>query len=93
MIVFFIERAKIFQKRECSVEWMDEMEQIRSLPYDPEKTIILNYPHYIEAMFYTDFTVYSYIPNTTVSQEYNADYVFISYDPESDVKFKIIELN
>ncbi|UTW64547.1 glycosyltransferase family 39 protein [bacterium SCSIO 12741] len=56
-----VERMKPFDDRIKNPQWAIEL---RSLGKEPiEKGVLLNYERNIEAMFYTNLTVYSHLPN------------------------------
>src|SRR5690606_23497841 len=54
---YSIERIKPFQNRDRSPEWVSDL---KSFPAN--EGILFNYPHPVEAMFYTNLTVYSSLP-------------------------------
>lgn len=54
---YCIERIKPFEIRERKVDWVEDLKKFNN-SHDGE-TLIFNYPKPIEAMFYTDATVYS----------------------------------
>jgi len=57
---YTIERTKPFEQRDRNPAWVKELQEFSSVSH--AKGILLNYPHPIEAMFYTGLTVYSHIP-------------------------------
>ena len=57
---YCIERAKPFNYRERNPEWVAELRSLNSEHI--EKGVLLNYGNPVEAMFYTDMTAYSSIP-------------------------------
>ncbi|MFH0757552.1 MAG: glycosyltransferase family 39 protein [Bacteroidota bacterium] len=59
-IRYSIERIKPFSQTDRSPQWVIDLKQINDGRYN--NAIVFNYDHPIEAMFYTDFTVYSAIP-------------------------------
>lgn len=80
---YSIERTKVFEIRDTEEEWKRDISKFNILPYDPEKTIIFNVDHAIEAMFYTNYTVYPNIPDSsTIIQLSSAGYILLEYDPE-----------
>jgi 4-amino-4-deoxy-L-arabinose transferase-like glycosyltransferase len=65
---YAIERSKAFSDRERNPEWAKELRALNLTETDP-KTILFNYPRPIEAMFYTQLTVYQEIPDTDTIRE------------------------
>lgn len=60
-IRYTIERVKPFEKIDRNPLWAVELRKLNKQNF--EKGILFNYDKPIEAMFYTDLTVYSYIPD------------------------------
>lgn len=57
---YAIDREKVLVKGEADNEWVDDL---RNLPdYSHKNVIMFNYPKPIDAMFFTDFTVYRQVP-------------------------------
>jgi len=65
---YTIERVKPFVKRERNPEWAKELRALNLTETDP-KTILFNYPRPVEAMFYTQLTVYPDIPDLKTIRE------------------------
>ena len=61
---YSIERLKPFQKRDRNPQWTRQLRELGKEGY--ENAVLFNYPNYIEAMFYTGFTVYQQIPDKSV---------------------------
>ncbi len=62
-IRYSIERTKFFSNRDGNPIWVQGLKELAGEEsLDPAKTLIFNDPHYIEAMFYTGFTAYSWMP-------------------------------
>ena len=80
-----IERTKMFEIRENTITWIDEIDEIKKLDLDPEKTILYNFPNNIEAMFYTGFTVYpKEIPEDRILELESEDYTIINWKANID---------
>jgi 4-amino-4-deoxy-L-arabinose transferase len=60
---YTIERMKPFEIRERTPEWVVKLKELNSRTI--EKGVLFNYDLPIEAMFYTDLTAYSEIPEKT----------------------------
>ncbi len=60
-IRYSFERVKPFSSAERNPEWVKELRVLEVA--DPSKTVLFNYSHPIEAMFYTELTVYPDIPD------------------------------
>lgn len=54
---YSIERIKPFQNRDRSPAWVSDLKL-----FPANEGILFNYPHPVEAMFYTNLTVYSILP-------------------------------
>jgi 4-amino-4-deoxy-L-arabinose transferase len=65
---YTVERAKFFDKRDRNPEWVKELRALNLAENDP-KTILFNYPRPVEAMFYTQLTVYQQVPDEKVIRE------------------------
>lgn len=63
-IRFGIERVKPFEIRERSPQWVIDLKQLNNDKI--ENGILLNYKNPIEAMFYTNLTVYAFIPEEEI---------------------------
>lgn len=57
---YTFERVKPLAERDGNPAWVSELEELNEQA--PEKGILFHYPNPIEAMFYTDLTVYSALP-------------------------------
>jgi 4-amino-4-deoxy-L-arabinose transferase len=64
---YSLERLKPFQKSERNPQWSRELRELGREGY--ENVVMFNYPNYIEAMFYTGYTVYSQVPDQSVISE------------------------
>jgi len=62
---YSIERAKFFDKRERNPDWAKELRALNMVETDP-RTILFNYPRPVEAMFYTQLTVYQEVPDLNI---------------------------
>lgn len=62
-IRYSIERIKPFKNRKDKPTWMREWREIYAQEnLEPGKVILVNEPHYIEAMFHFDLIAYDYLP-------------------------------
>ena len=92
-IRYSIERTKVFQTRETKVMWKDDLLSFNALPYDPKTTVIFDVEHYIDAMFYSDYTVYSKTPDTlTLQRLHEENYTLLQYRPDLDTVLQEIKL-
>jgi 4-amino-4-deoxy-L-arabinose transferase len=57
---YAIERIKPFSQKDRKPQWVLELKRLNDM--EIENGILLNYERSIEAMFYTDHTVYGHIP-------------------------------
>ena len=55
-----IERMKIMDHRERKPDYIEQIEDLKKLP---SNTVVLDHPHAIQVMFFTDLTAYDYLPN------------------------------
>ncbi len=78
---YSIERIKPFSDRDRSPQWVSDLKA-----FPRGEGLLFNYPHPVEAMFYTDLTVYSSIPaDSTVQRLLRGGYdVFILDDGKVD---------
>src|SRR5690606_1796826 len=60
---YSIERIKPFQNRDRSPAWVSDLKL-----FPANEGILFNYPHPVEAMFYTNLTVYSILPADSTIQ-------------------------
>jgi 4-amino-4-deoxy-L-arabinose transferase-like glycosyltransferase len=60
---YLIERIKPFEQRNRNPQWAIDLKKLDQKNY--KKGILFNYNKPIEAMFYTNLTVYDYIPNNS----------------------------
>ncbi|MBI3133486.1 MAG: glycosyltransferase family 39 protein [Bacteroidetes bacterium] len=91
-IRFSIERTKLFELRETRVAWKDQLLSLNSLPYDTETTLIFGVEQYIDAMFYTDYTVYPKLPDSVSIQKLHAaNYTLLQFTPDSDTLVREIK--
>jgi 4-amino-4-deoxy-L-arabinose transferase len=63
-IRYSIERLKIFDPPPLRAKWAEELKSLNKLDL-PENVVIFNCQHPIEAMFYSHFTVYHFMPDTS----------------------------
>ncbi|HMG14270.1 MAG TPA: glycosyltransferase family 39 protein [Saprospiraceae bacterium] len=63
-IRYSIERTKPFDKTDRSPQWVSDLKRLNERHI--KKGVMFNYDKPIEAMFYTNLTVYSYIPERKV---------------------------
>jgi 4-amino-4-deoxy-L-arabinose transferase len=63
-IRYTIERVKPFDNRERNPQWVIDLKNLGK--NDIQKGVVFNYPEQIEAMFYTNLTVYDTLPNYQV---------------------------
>lgn len=76
---YMIERVKPFSSVDRHPAWVKELQTL-TFP-NPTKSVLLNYPNSIEAMFYTPITAYAYIPEKTIlNQLLNNGYTIYIYD-------------
>ncbi len=61
-IRYAVERSKVFFDRDTRPGWAQQLKKLVQEEKSP-KTVIFNEPHSIEAMFYTGFTAYPWIPS------------------------------
>jgi 4-amino-4-deoxy-L-arabinose transferase len=61
---YSIERLKPFQKTGRNPEWVTDLKALNRL--EPQGGILFNYRRPVEAMFYTNFTVYPGLPDRAV---------------------------
>jgi 4-amino-4-deoxy-L-arabinose transferase-like glycosyltransferase len=57
---YAVERTKLFSKRERNPEWTVQLRSLNKI--EDEKVVLFNIKENIRAMFYTDYTVYPFIP-------------------------------
>lgn len=57
-LLYSFERVKPLDSNFETPNWMTHIEKMKKLDL-PKETIILSFPHHIEAMYHTDFTVYN----------------------------------
>src|SRR5690606_26658879 len=58
---YSIERIKPFQNRDRSPEWVEDLKA-----FPAYEGVLFNYPHPVEAMFYTNLTVYDMLPADSI---------------------------
>ena len=76
---YMIERVKPFDKRERHPEWVVQLKQLDKESI--EKGVLFNYNRPIEAMFYTDLTVYSILPpKYRIERLVNEGYTILIHD-------------
>ncbi len=64
-IRYSIERTKLFQKRDRSPAWVEEIKHLRNR-FGDEKVVIFNSIRPIETMLYTDYVAYKQIPDSSI---------------------------
>jgi 4-amino-4-deoxy-L-arabinose transferase len=80
---YTIERTRAFQDRERNPGWAKELRALNLAETDP-KTVLFNYPRPVEAMFYTQLTVYPGLPNKeTIRDLQGKGYKIILNDNEN----------
>jgi 4-amino-4-deoxy-L-arabinose transferase len=67
LILFFpirysVERLKIFDPPDTTKQWAEDLKRLNDLDI-PKNTVIFNCERPIDAMFYSDFTVYHFLPD------------------------------
>ena len=60
---YSIERLKPFDARSQDRAFYNDIVKTRALMTTPDKTVVINYPHYIELMFYTGCIAYEGVPD------------------------------
>jgi len=63
-IRYTIERTKPFERNERNPKWVSDLKELNDKKI--KNGVLFNYDKPIEAMFYTNLTVYPYIPDKTV---------------------------
>lgn len=95
-IRYCLERLTIFELRERNPQWVQDLRDLNK--ENIKKGILFNYDHPIEAMFYTDLTVYPHIPDKEIildlsGQGYtvlvNDDGTLPSYILDTDLLIKV----
>lgn len=80
-IRYSFERLKLYQTNLTQPYWMKKIEELCSYNYPPKKTIVMNFEHNVEAMFYTDYTVYpKMLPQEKIEELHLKKYRLIYYD-------------
>lgn len=70
-IRYSVERTKVFWQRDLKPEWVTRVKNYNKLP---QKTVVFNEPHNIEAMFYADVTaVYNFMPDEATKAKLQAE--------------------
>ena len=78
-IRYGIERLTVFEVKERNPQWVRDLRELRNENFDDG--VMFNYNRPIEAMFYTDLTVYPTIPNLdTISALQQQGYTVIIND-------------
>lgn len=70
-IRYGIERMKPFEKRDRNPQWVSDLKVLNK--QNIQNGVLFNYENPIEAMFYTDLTVYSGIPSNEKIEELKKD--------------------
>jgi len=65
---YSVERSKAFGNIERNPAWAQDLRALNIAEPDP-KTILFNYPRQVEAMFYTQLTVYNEVPDIMTIRE------------------------
>jgi urease gamma subunit len=87
---YTIERIKPFEKTDRNPQWVAELKKLNQM--NISNGILLNYKRPIEAMFYTNLTVYSYLPdNKTINDLISEGYTVIVNNTK-DIPQEIIEI-
>ncbi len=64
---YSIERVKPFATYATEQQWTEALKALpATIPVSPEKVVLFNEPHPIQAMCYTGFTAYPWIPETKI---------------------------
>ena len=72
---YTIERVKPFNISGRHPQWVKDLEQLNKR--DIQKGVLFNYPRPVEAMFYTNLTVYSYYPDQYIVDSLGAHGYYI----------------
>lgn len=76
---YSIERIKPFEKTDRNPQWVSDLKKLNEKKY--LKGVLFNYPKPIEAMFYTNLTVYPDLPdNVLVDKLQQAGYYILLND-------------
>ena len=79
-IRYSIERIKPFDTKNKKPQWVLDLKAL-NIETD-RKSVLFNYPKPIEAMFYTDLTVYEKLPSISFLEELKGkSYKIYIYDP------------
>ncbi len=79
------ERIESFQEGR-NPEWSKEIKQLKNLT-EENKVVLFGVEHSIETMFYTDYVVYSFVPdNETIKQVMNDGYKVYINHPNDEMK-------
>lgn len=65
-LLFSIERIKPYELMNRSQIWTEELKTFVSQIPSSKKTILFNYEHAIEAMYYSDLIGYRKLPDSTI---------------------------
>lgn len=91
-IRYCIERVKPFKQRERYPEWVSVLKDLGQ-KYKGSNIVLFNEPRPIEAMFYTNFTAYSNIPEKDVIIELANNGYLILIRKADNIREKIFELD
>jgi 4-amino-4-deoxy-L-arabinose transferase-like glycosyltransferase len=82
-IRYTLERLEVFEVRDRNPQWVADLRALHESGAD-QRAVLFNYQNPIEAMFYTDLTVYPHIPDkTTITKLIDQDYrVLVNDDGE-----------
>jgi len=70
---YSIERVKPFANFAEERQWTEELKALSSaIPLPPKQVVLFSEPHPIQAMFYTGFTAYPWIPEASMLEELRA---------------------
>ena len=76
-IRYSIERTKLFQKRDRSPEWVQDLKNME-IKFGNQPVVILNSERPIETMFYTNYVAYGHLPDSmTIDSLKSAGYLVI----------------
>ena len=78
-IRYCVERLTVFEFKDRNPQWVQDLRDLNKEKI--ERGVLFNYDHPIEAMFYTDLTVYPHLPDQkTISQIRDRGYTILVND-------------
>jgi len=91
-IRYSIERIKPFHKRNLQPQWTQDLKNFTKNYSNKKEVVIFNLDHEIEAMFYTGYTVYDFIPKQIdIDRLIKNGYHIIVNDDHSSEKIKQLQ--